>query len=297
MTTSTQPPGGSAPSGGALRPAGIRHRPPQAPGRATVRCVTRLQFLYRKDNPAAVATLARLRRGAGRLAHESPDTWGIDGMEDLAYILAQPAAEPETQESQAPAKFFSPDERRKSERHERAEEEAVHLAVTLWALHQQSVRDANMHEFGWTLGRAVRRLARGKTDAVDSAADTDGSAAGGHRGQSDDELNETLRKRFVRIGTSASFDSLAVRLREMVLLLRNARIPLDYGRLADQLYEWQDDNRRADIRRTWGRDFHLSYERSPSRVGNGASTGDAETPSLARDEYGSYGDDVYDSGE
>ncbi|MFI1017920.1 type I-E CRISPR-associated protein Cse2/CasB [Streptomyces sp. NPDC020965] len=215
-------------------------REPMPPGLATIRCVKRLQYPYRNDSPAAVAVLARLRRSAGRPVHESPDSWGIDGLEDLATVR-------ET----APV-------RRKDVGRDLAEENAVHLAVTLWALHQQSVHDANMHEFGHGLGRAVRRLATAKSDPGATAPD-------GQKAQPNAELSETLRKRFVRIGTSTSYESLAVRLREMTVLLRAARIPLDYGLLADQLFQWQDESRRAEIRRAWGRDFHFSHRTTRPR--------------------------------
>ncbi|GAA1160187.1 hypothetical protein GCM10009654_15530 [Streptomyces hebeiensis] len=285
-------------------PSADRRPSPSVPHRATVRCVTRLQGRYRRDNPAAAAALARLRRGVGRPAHDSPDSWGIDGLEDLAEVRQQLAAELAAQETR---KFFSADERHKSERRERAEEEAVHLAVTLWALHQQSVRDADMHVSDWGLGRSARHLAHGRTGMAGPATG-DGVTADGSQDKrsairTDDDLSETLRKRFVRIGTSNSFDALAVRLREMVLLLRTARIPLDYGRLAHQLYAWQNENLRAEVRRTWGREFHLSYEhsgrnaRTDSAVAGNGATEEPDTSSPTGEDQSGYADDMYDSGE
>ncbi|WFB10638.1 type I-E CRISPR-associated protein Cse2/CasB [Streptomyces sp. LX-29] len=190
--------------------------------------------------------MAQLRRSVGRLAHDSPTTWGIDdGLDDLIHLRDQQAAEAEQEGKAAP---FPP-----AERQLRAEEQAVHLAVTLWALHQQSTRDADMYESGWPLGRAVRRLTAPAADSGNSEA------------RLEDELSETLRKRFVRIGTATSLESLGTRLREMVLLLRTARIPLDYGRLADQLVRWQNENERSAVRREWGREFHLAYaEKRPT---------------------------------
>ncbi|MFI2212399.1 type I-E CRISPR-associated protein Cse2/CasB [Streptomyces sp. NPDC020141] len=227
-----------------------------APGRATTRCVKRLQPQYRKDVPSAVATLARLRRSVGRPVHDSPDSWGIDGLEDLVSVR-----------SATPG-------RSRDEDRDLAEEKAVHLAVALWALHQQSVYDDDMHEFGWGLGRAVRGLALKKRDS-ESAGGVEQKAPLPDT-KPDDELNETLRKRFARIGTSTTFDSLAIRLRELTLLLRAARVPLDYGLLADQLLQWQDDSRRAEVRRAWGRDFHSSAHRAkrPSAEAKGSIQND-----------------------
>ncbi|TVL91596.1 type I-E CRISPR-associated protein Cse2/CasB [Streptomyces sp. SAJ15] len=233
MTTSTQS------SEGAGRPTGGR-RSWSLARRATASCLKRLQGGYLTDNAAAVATVARLRRSVGRLVHDSPTTWGIDdGLDDLIRLRDQQAAKAAQEEQTAPFPL--------NETQLQAEEQAVHLAVTLWALHQQSIRDAGMCETGWPLGRAVRRL----------TAPVSGSGNSGAR--LEDEQNETLRKRFVRIGTATSFESLGTRLREMVLLLRTARIPLDYGLLADQLVSWQTETRRTEVRREWGREFHLAY--------------------------------------
>lgn len=111
-------------------------------------------------------------------------------------------------------------------------EEAVHATVTLWALHQQSQRAVRMHRRdGTELGLAVRRLGGGG------------------------EIDEPLRKRFVRVGTASTPAVLAGRLRDIVLLLRREAIPLDYGLLADQLYRWQQPGGPQEIRRAWGRSY------------------------------------------
>jgi len=219
MTTTAERPEPAQPASQPSAPA--PRRIPGPAGRAAARCISRLQRRYRQDNPAAVAEVARLRRGAGRTAHALQDHWGLGGLDELAEILA---------DGRTPV------------RREHAEE-AVYLAVTLWALHQQSVRDRDMHDPEETLGRAVRGLMRAKNTGTSRA---------------DEELNEPVRKRLVRVGTAASIESVAVRLREIVLLLRDVRLPLDYGRLADQLYRWQSLPERAAVRREWGREFHLA---------------------------------------
>ncbi|MEV3871517.1 type I-E CRISPR-associated protein Cse2/CasB [Streptomyces sp. NPDC049906] len=229
----------------AVPPRPDRSRPATPVALATGRYVSRLQAEYQKDKPSAVATLARLRRGLGHPAHLAPGVWGIGGLEELTQLTrAVPGAQNGVEGSAPPPQYgdWQP-----------AEEEAVHLAVSLWALHQQSVHDAPMHVRGWGLGYAVRQLARGqsRTATGDTGTAEQGSTAELH-------VPETLRKRFVRIGTSSSLESLSVRLREIVLLLRGARVPLDYGRLADELHDWQDETRRAGVRRGWGRDFHLA---------------------------------------
>lgn len=265
------------------------------PTRATARSVTRLQALYRRDNPAAVATLARLRQGAGRSAHDAPASWGIDGLEELAELREEERLSSGQPATSSPSRFFSAPERRSAERNEHNEEQAVHLAVTLWALHQQSIRDADMHVFGWPLGRGVRRLALGghgtgvpSADSTDEVSDTSPLPVA----RAEEALSDPLRKRFVRIGTATSFESLAVRLREMVLLLRGARIPLDYGRLAHQLWVWQKEDQQASIRRAWGREFHLSYAEKKKPEPGGAAGTNGTGPSATGDEQ-----DIHDSGE
>ncbi|WP_329177121.1 type I-E CRISPR-associated protein Cse2/CasB [Streptomyces sp. NBC_01477] len=220
---------------------------PSAPGRrergpvaqAADHRIERLQYGYREDHPSAVSTLARLRRGAGRPAHDVPDLWGLTGTDELSDALGT----------------LSEDERRRFD-HDRAEE-ALHLAVTLWALHQQSHREADMHLPGRGLGRAVRILMIPVSGSAERAVDA-GRGIEGSKARAEPELDEPLRRRFVRAGTSSSFDGLAQRLREIVLLLRRSAVALDYGLLADQLYRWQQPAQRAEVRREWGRDFHLA---------------------------------------
>lgn len=276
MTTTVQPPEPAQPSGSsptpALGPAGL----------AVARYVSPLQRRFRADNPAAVADLARLRRGAGHTAHDAPDHWGLGGLEELAEILTADST---------------------GARHQEAEQ-AVYLAVTLWALHQQSVHDDDMHAPRRSLGGAVRELMRRKHDPKDDADPQQTPASSARRGQTttsraDEELNEPLRKRLVRVGTAHSIESVAVRLREIVLLLRAGRVPLDYARLADQLYRWQLPAQRAAVRREWGRAFHLAARQGRETGGaspNGQGSAQVDDPIAGLDEE-YEGDDDYGSGE
>ncbi|MGC5344083.1 type I-E CRISPR-associated protein Cse2/CasB [Streptomyces sp. DT171] len=221
----------------------LRHQQGPA-GQAASRYISQLQGSYLRDESAAVATLARLRRGAGHTVHTLVDHWGIGGLDELAEAL----------EERADDQPFV---------HRERAEEAVYLAVTLWSLHQQSGRDEKMHIPGATLGRAVRVLMQLKSGDSPPAQGAEGGTRPWFADPTrpfkvDDEMNEPLRKRFVRVGAANSIESVAVRLREIVTLLRTARVPLDYGRLADQLYRWQFPDRRASVRREWGREFHLA---------------------------------------
>ncbi|WHM35059.1 type I-E CRISPR-associated protein Cse2/CasB [Streptomyces sp. BPPL-273] len=171
-----------------------------------------------KDRSPAVAALARLRRGAGREAGETPDLWSLIDTDPL----------------HAPAEAMRPLSEQELER----AENALHAALTLWAFHQQS-RKVPMHrrhtrERPGGLGAAVRRLM--PADGTDAP----------------------VRKRLVRAGTAPDLVTLAQRLRDIVALLRSAKtpVPLDYGLLAGQLYLWQWPDGPATVRRRWGRSFH-----------------------------------------
>ncbi|RBM06841.1 type I-E CRISPR-associated protein Cse2/CasB [Streptomyces sp. PT12] len=202
-----------------------RDSPRDSPLRTAVAAHIRGLYVgYQADRPQAVATLARLRRGLGRPLHTQPDLWGLIGM-DAFQQAAEKASPP------ADTGYWS------SDRTLDRVEAALHSTLTLWSLHQQAHRGVSMHARGWGLGRAVRELMRA---------------------EGTDELDERLRKRFVRTASATSFDVMTLRLRELVLLLRSAGLPLDYGLLADQLLRWQEPGGRGQVHRSWGRDFHLA---------------------------------------
>ncbi|WP_243725358.1 type I-E CRISPR-associated protein Cse2/CasB [Actinomadura rubrisoli] len=180
-----------------------------------------MQAGFLADRPAAVGALAQLRRGAGKLPGQVPELWGVTGTEQLFHD--QSLSGDDTRAERAEVGFF--------------------VAVTLYALHQQS-QGTPMHKTGEDLGQGIRRLMP--------------------RG----EIDETIRRRFVRVGTAATADVLAYRLREVISLLRNGAIPLDYGRLAGQLYLAQTPDGMSQVRRDWGRSFH-TYK---TGADDGAST-------------------------
>ncbi|WP_328403915.1 type I-E CRISPR-associated protein Cse2/CasB [Streptomyces sp. NBC_00390] len=194
--------------------------------------ISHLQRGYLGDQPRAVAALARLRRGAGREAGQLPDLWDLVSTAPLHQPLdgAPPLGESDLIRA----------------------EDAVHVALTLWALHQQS-RPTGMHQGDSRqrprgLGAAVRQMMPGS------------------------EIDEALRKRLVRAGTAPDLTTLAQRLRDIVVLLRREDIPLDYALLAGQLYTWQRPGGPDTVRRAWGRSFHAW--RDPQEPGT-----DQQTPS------------------
>lgn len=106
---------------------------------------------------------------------------------------------------------------------------AVSGALTLYALHSQGAREA--HADGQSLGRALYILA------------------------CDDRL-EAVQRRFSAFATARSMPECMHHLRGLVSQLRSAEIPLDYVRLAGDLYEFQTHDGAARVRLRWGQDFY-----------------------------------------
>ncbi|MEU1216708.1 type I-E CRISPR-associated protein Cse2/CasB [Streptomyces sp. NPDC005790] len=197
-----------------------------------------LQRGYLADQSREVAALARLRRGAGRETGQLPDLWSLI---DTGPLHTPPQGARPLGESDLV----------------RAED-ALHVTLTLWALHQQS-RPTGMHQSDRRdsrrgIGTAVRRMMK------------------------PGEIDEPLRKRLVRAGTAPDLTNLAQRLRDIVVLLRREGIPLDYALLAGQLYTWQRPGGADIVRREWGRSFHAWHDKS------GAEQPSADGPAPAGDE-------------
>lgn len=192
--------------------------PREQVARLTGRHIGSLQQGYLTDDAKAVAALARLRRGAGRSAGQVPDLWDLV---DTGPLHETPRPLNESELIRA--------------------EDAMHVALTLWALHQQS-RRTGMHK-------------------PDSRDDRRGFGAAVRRMMKQGEIDEALRKRLVRAGTATDLTVLAKRLREIVTLLRREDIALDYALLAGQLYTWQRHGGADIVRSEWGRSFHAWHEK------------------------------------
>ncbi|TYB45716.1 type I-E CRISPR-associated protein Cse2/CasB [Actinomadura chibensis] len=213
--------------------AGERQHVSDLVGQVVGDFVDELQDGYLRDTGAAVARLAQLRRGAGKLPQDVPELWGLTGTERLY----QDQTLGEQQAVRA--------------------ENASFLAVTLYALHQQSRTTQKMHIPDADLGAAVRQL------------------------MPPDRIDEPIRRRFVRVGTAGSPEVLAYRLREIVSLLRRDSIPLDYALLAKNLYRAHTPDGLARVRRQWGRGFH-AYR--PQAAGRSEQTPQGEAAEATTDE-------------
>ena len=168
---------------------------------------TALQRDYLGNDPQAVSRLARLRHSAGRPVGSDPDTWELLGGMPAALV-------------------GTGDEPSRSER-------AVIVALTLFAVHQQSQRQ-EMHRPRVGLGQAVRRL------SPDPQAEPEAAVV----------------RRFKALGVASTPEAVERHLRSLVTQLRAIDQPLDYGQLAVDLWLLQDPSRAAGVRLRWGRDFY-----------------------------------------
>lgn len=194
----------------------MKETPP--PGRARSHVATYVEGVINRlsplggnpPGPRARAELAQLRRGVGKLPGTVPEIWGLtlDGLD-------RPGLGDEAS----------------------AEEYAVHVALTLFAIHQQS-KTSCMHTRSVSFGQAIRRLAV----AVSAG--------------SEDPHEGPVYRRFAGLATASSLDELTHHARALVAQMRAADIGFDYGRFVNDLVAFQDPARVGGVRRRWGRDYH-----------------------------------------
>ena len=203
MTTATVPAPRSQPP--ATRPRYGRRR--RDFGDHVAATIVPLQAGYRAETSTAIATAAQLRAAAA-------------GQPGQHYVVL--------------AETLVPDDHLEHGAGDEAtdREHAKHTAVTLYALHQQSIRDKPMHVDGPGLGTAVSLLAK-----ADRSADA-------------------VRRRFAALGTASTYAETARHLRSLVRQLRHHKIGLDYGLLAEDLERLRKPGGPADVRARWGRDYH-----------------------------------------
>ena len=164
-----------------------------------------LQNRYLHNEAQARGELAALRSAVAREPGEVPDTWELTQVE-----VPDNAGDAPTRE-----------------------EIAVHTAMTLYAVHQQSRTDPMFHP-GKGLGHASRELI----------------------GPPDQE-NPSARKRFNAMVTSTTITELRHHLRDLVSLLRARGITLDHAMLADDIVRFQRPGGAKDVRLAWARQYHF----------------------------------------
>ena len=182
------------------------------------RQVSTLQAQYQANVASAVSMLARLRQGVGRPPGADLELLGI-AFQPLRSGGAGASGE---------GALYDLLELRGDE--VSPEEKAAYAAITLFALHQQSRRDAPMHRRGSSFGRAARLLGQrnGASDAV--------------------------RRRFTALGTATTWEESVHHARALISQFRQHKVPLDYGDFARDLLDLHGPF--ADrVRARWGRDY------------------------------------------
>lgn len=163
------------------------------------------------------AMLADLRRGLGHAPGELPELFGT--------ILLD-----------LPEKFMS------SDGTATAEEWASYIALTLYALHRQGgeVNNELAHtDANVSIGRALKRYSK------QQMAD-----------KKDDNAEKRVLQKMQMLVTSKDMGELSYHLRGVVQLLKREGIPLNYGMLAADLYEFQDTDGKNCVSLRWGQDFY-----------------------------------------
>ena len=172
-----------------------------------------LQARYLDNESRARGELAALRKGASRSPGELPEIWELTRVE-----VPDGAGDAPTWE-----------------------EIAVHTAMTLYAVHQQSRTESMFHP-GVGPGRAARRLI----------------------GPPDEE-NPSARARFNALVTSTTVAELRHHLRGFVSLLRARGIALDHAMLADDFLRFHQPGGARSVRLNWARQYHsLPAESQPA---------------------------------
>lgn len=121
---------------------------------------------------------------------------------------------------------------------------AVYTALTLYALHQQG-SDVNMNQKDISVGRAAANLVKNEDDT------------------------ERVLNRLNLVATAVSPEDLAYHLRGLVQLLKSEDIPLDYARLAKELYQFHNNESASSIKLSWGRDFYGEIYKTKENKDNG----------------------------
>ena len=184
-----------------------------------------LQSRYLRNEARARGELAALRKGVSRSPGELPEIWELTRVE-----VPDGAGDAPTWE-----------------------EIAVHTAMTLYAVHQQS-RTEPMFSPGVGLGSAAHDLV-GR-----------------------DEENPSARARFNALVTSTTVAELRHHLRGFVSLLRARGIALDHAMLADDIFRFQQPGGAKKVRLNWAHQYYsLPAETPPADNVAPASDTDSTT--------------------
>jgi len=167
--------------------------------------------------PWQKAELANLRRGIGKSPAELPEVWEIT-LADIPDELTLHGTGDGRVATDA--------------------EWAIHSALTLYALHQQS-NSQSVYQAGRSFATAVRSLITPINE-------------------------EAVKRRFDAVVTAGDLAELSYYARGLIQLLKASKTSqaLDYPRLARDLYEYCYPEGRNRVRMQWGQDFYKAVEKS-----------------------------------
>ena len=178
-----------------------------SPANDAAKFVTQRVRLLDVQGSWQTAMLAKLRRGVGKEPGELPDLWEVtlDGLPESLRGYSEGANRGEW---------------------------AVHIALTLYALHRQG-KSGSMSCEGVSLGSAIAQLRTLENE-------------------------QSLKRRFDALLTAKDFQALSRHARSLVQLLRAADVKFDYPQFARDVYRYQleDAQIRNQVRLRWGRDYY-----------------------------------------
>ncbi len=116
---------------------------------------------------------------------------------------------------------------------------AVHAALTLYAMHRQGKQGSMSVGTGESLGAAVARLV-----------------------ESDQSNFEAVKRRFDSAVTASDFWELSHHVRGLIQLLKAKSISMNYPLFAEDLYRYQFDDHRSRVRLRWGQDFYQGLNKT-----------------------------------
>jgi CRISPR system Cascade subunit CasB len=165
------------------------------------------------------ATLAKLRRGVGREPGETPEVYEIT-LEHMPEALRS--------ENDIPS----------------SAEQAIHLSLTLFALHQQGNSGSANHS-GISFGSAAKRLV-----------------------ESNKANGPAVKRRFDAALTAKNLVEFSHHARGLIQMMKAKGIFMDYPQFAKNLYWYQSPDHRRTVVFSWGKDFWAPKEASQNKNEN-----------------------------
>lgn len=132
---------------------------------------------------------------------------------------------------------------------------AIYTALTLFALHQQ--------------GKDRPMSISGRSENKNTGNSL--GAAVGYLVKQDREREPAIKRRFDTVITANEFTEFAHHARGLIQLLRAGDIALDYPRFAEDIFWYQFDEKRNQVRLRWGEDYYRIVQMNVGKENGGDS--------------------------